>query len=200
MSELYFDIETLDWIPPDRDLSKIRFGIAVTHDTHAHANGHRRTWLTWGPSQAADLARHILYTDAEKIVGWNIVDFDLRVLEHNTGWEMGMIRGRVFDLMREIRNDTDRWYKLDVIAAANLERSKIGHGDLAVQWLNSGDRRQIAQAVKYCRDDVELVIQLYKKIQRGEPLLLPARPSRREWNDYLWLPGKVEYAVEERKR
>lgn len=188
MNYLYFDIETLDLIPPDRDLSKVRFGIGVTQETGADA----RTWQT---VQVSELARYLLNSDAEKIVGWNILDFDLRVLEHNTGIMLGMLRGCVFDLMHEIRVDTRRWYKLDAIAVANLDRLKIGRGDLAVEWLNSGDPQQIAQAFDYCRDDVELVIQLHEKILRGEPLRLPARATRKEHNDYWWLPGKMEYAV-----
>ena len=85
--------------------------------------------------------------------------------------------GRVIDLFDDIRRTTGRWYKLDTIAEANLNRRKIAHGQQAAKWLRSGDTRRV---VAYCRDDVELVRDLYQILARGEALRLPPRPERGE--------------------
>lgn len=128
----------------------------------------------------------VLRCDGRDLCGWNVRDFDLPVIHANLARfhdypaaDIDPI-GRVVDLFDDIRQATGRWYKLDVVAAANLGRHKVAHGQQAAEWLRSGDPALIRRAVEYCRDDVTLVTALYDKLQHGEGLVLPPRPERGE--------------------
>lgn len=166
MSDLFLDIETLDWIGPDRDISRIRFGIAVTC---AVRDG--ESWMEWYTGEAAGLWSQI--SCAERVIGWNITSFDLPIIARAVGREFSPALC-VVDLFDEIRRDTGRWYKLGDVAERNLRRGKSGNGVVVVDWLNSGDPALVRKAFNYCRDDVELVKELFAKAERG-----------------LWLPTMI---------
>lgn len=180
---IYFDIETLDFfqdpaiaaLPRAQQIGALRFGIAVTYDDVTGI------WREWLPARLPYLWQDLLSVD--HVCGWNIRDFDLPVIAANLARfhdypsaDLDPL-GRVVDLFDDIRRATGRWYKLDTIAEANLNRRKIAHGQQATEWLRSGDTRR---AATYCRDDVELVVALYDKLKRGEALTLPPRPERDE--------------------
>jgi hypothetical protein len=193
MSTIYLDLEVLDCfqdphiakLPRFRQLAAMRFGLATTY---AEPLG----MVTWWPEQIGDLWERL--TSCSRIVGWNSDEFDIPYLivqavrlrlTHDPWGELPP----TLDLMDLIKRETkrldgkERWYKLDVIAWHNLGRNKISSGDEAAAWLRSGERALIQKAADYCKDDVQLVIDLHRKLLAGEPLICPARPDRREYQE-----------------
>ncbi len=200
---IYLDIETLDFFQDDhikklsrrQQLAALRFGLAATYDAIADE------WRTWYADDLMDLWLALIEHDGE-VIGWNIVDFDLPVIEANLSRLFDYDTADLdpvycYDIFAEIKRTTGRWYKLDLVAKANLGRGKISHGQQAAEWIRSGDPAQMAKAAEYCRDDVRLVIDLHQLL-RSEALRLPARAERDEINDLLWRPGEIERLIDER--
>jgi hypothetical protein len=201
---IYLDIETLDFfqdphiaaLPRARQLAAIRFGLAVTYDRRDGA------WRHWFAEDLAGLWDHLASAapagggPAGAIVGWNILSFDLPVIGANLARSECMIQtGNLpcCDLFDLIRRDTGRWYRLDVVAEANLGRRKLSHGQQATAWLRAGDAESLRLAAEYCQEDVQIVVDLHALLAAGEPLRLPARRERREHKDLLWwLDGRVK--------
>lgn len=208
---IYLDVEVMDWfqdleiakLPRWKQHAALRFGLATTYiDNGRDAQGQEDSgWSTWGSADLAYLWRE-LTTSTGPIIGWNSDEFDIPYLI------VQAVRGSLttnpwselpdsLDLMALIRRESkrldgkERWYKLDTIAYANLGRGKISHGDEAAAWLRSGDPELIRKAADYCRDDVQLVLDLHQKLLSGEPLICPARPERREYQELrISLPRK----------
>lgn len=184
---VYCDIETLDFfsdphiksLPRAEQLQAIRFGCAVTYCADAN------TWKEWTLEETFDLW-HYLKVHAP-VVGWNIVDFDLPIIYHTSGWAVwDNAQPAALDLFAEIRRTTGRWYKLEDVCQANLGRGKLADGQMAAEWLRSGDPALMRKAFEYCRYDVELTVSLHSRLLSGEPLRLLPRPARQELNELLW--------------
>ena len=81
---IYLDIETLSFfsdpeikaLPRSEQLAAMRFGWAVTYRTDL------KTWQEWQPDHVVNLC-DLLSWCAMPVAGWNIVDFDVPVIEHN---------------------------------------------------------------------------------------------------------------------
>jgi len=187
---IYLDIETLDFfqdehitaLPREQQLTAMRLGCAVTYNNAADE------WLDW--MSVLDLWPYCRTPDTT-IVGWNIIDFDWPVLRANAervSPALGSygVEPQFLDLFAEIRRTTGRWYTLGSVCEWNLGRGKVGNGQMAAQWLRSGDPNLIRRAVDYCRYDVELVVSLHSRLLSGDRLRLLPRPARGEINELLW--------------
>lgn len=187
---IYLDIETLDFfsdpqikvLPRAEQLAALRFGCAVTYNAAADE------WLEW--DSVMDLWPY-LRTRGTTVCGWNIIDFDWPVLRANVASYDGYLlesghEPEAVDLFAEIRRTTGRWYKLEEVAQANLGRGKLADGQLAAEWLRSGDPELVRKAMVYCRHDVELTISLHSRLLGGDPLILPPRAARQELNEIHW--------------
>jgi len=211
---IYLDIETLDFfqdahikaLPRPVQLLAMRFGMATTYDERT------TTWTQYWPGKAVPLdGVERLAGDAvlewlwrslmgQTVLGWNIFDFDLPFLmlhlkaEGQDAGEQWLDPMQVIDLMDLCRRASkafgrERWYKLQDVSMATLGRGKGGDGQQAAQDLASGDPERVAAAAAYCRQDVQLVVDLFAAA-RDTGLLLPARPARGEIGDLrLWLTG-----------
>lgn len=163
----------------------MRFGCGVTYDAR------NDEWRWWMPEQVGELFSYIVWCGCP-VVGWNVVDFDWPVIAENTRrsgvtvLEIETETVTFFDLFAEIRRTTGRWYKLEDVCQANLGRGKIGDGQMAAQWLRSGDPNLIRRAMDYCQYDVELTVGLHSRLLGGDPLILPPRAARQELNEIRW--------------
>jgi DEAD/DEAH box helicase domain-containing protein len=97
-----------------------------------------------------------LMEGAERIIGYNITDFDMNVLRP---YYIGkMEHFPVFDLMTEVASVLNFRPKLDSIAKATLGVSKLGNGLDAIEYFAKGE---IEKLKKYCLKDVELTWRIY---------------------------------------
>lgn len=201
---IFVDIETLDFFQDAHikslhraeQIAAMRFGCGVTY------NSESGEWREWLPDQIGGLY-YYLFLSGQKIVGWNIIDFDVPVIVANheragvTALEIEYEATRKIDLFAEIRRQTGRWYRLEDVAVANLNRSKLADGQKAAEWLRSGDPVLVAKALAYCREDVQIVVDLYAMLVAGQSLILPRRPTRNELNDIRWGLSGWEHIVGE---
>lgn len=206
---IYLDIETLDFFQdehikaiPDRNdqLKAIRFGIAVTFDSD------NNQWYDWTTDEAFRLLFSLAQSQTQNvpIVGWNIKGFGLPVIANSTtgiakrnDYYNLLATGNIIDLFDDIRKTTGRWYKLEEVSSANLNSHKLADGQTATHWLRTGDPDALQKAFDYCRQDVQLVIDLHNHLLAGNSLLLPHRAHRQELNDIRWTFDHVERIVGE---
>jgi hypothetical protein len=213
---IYLDIEILDWfqdpeiakLPRWRQHAALRFGLATTYiDNGRDAQGQEDIgWTTWWPDSIKALWLDICRSSGP-LVTWNGDEFDIpylivQAVREGITTDPWQQLPESLDLMSLIRRESkrmegkERWYKLEAIAYANLGRGKIGHGDEAAAWLRSGDPALIAQAADYCRDDVQIVKELHERLLSGLPLICPARPERREYQELRVMLPSQEATVE----
>lgn len=200
---IYLDIETLDFfqdahikaLPRNQQLKAMRFGCAVTCTVSTDG---AQLWREWTTDQIETLYFYLCYAK-EPIAGWNSLAFDWPVILNSAeraGVQLLEIEHetvRHADLFDFIRQWTGRWYSLEVIAQHNLGRGKLADGQKAAEWLRSGDADLVAKALEYCRYDVQLTMDLAAILRSGEPLRLPPRAQRQEWNEVLiWNEGGTE--------
>lgn len=192
---IYFDIETMDffkdpWIkklPRAHQIAAMRFGLGISFDDETNE------WIEWMPGQEIAFWQSLV---DKKIIGWNILGFDIPFLSAKTnqsGYE-DCIYDPMYpiDLMDKIKRESslygkERWYSLEFIAQTNLGRGKSGDGQLACEWLRSGDPLLRKQAAEYCRLDVQLCIDIFA-ISNEKGLICPARNEREENGDIrIWI-------------
>ncbi len=172
--DIYIDSETLDSLhdtriarlPPQERASALRFGLAATYDEIFG-------WRTW-TSSLAHLLWNSLSMPGLRAVGWDILEYDLPVIRAAAHRDEPVA---ALDLSAEILAATGRRYRLDTVARANLGRGKVQDTYLVIEWLRSGDPASMARATEHCRNCVQLVMDLFVLIRRGQALALPGRLS-----------------------
>ncbi len=181
--------ELIKMLPKEAQLMALEFGLAST----VNGQGEAQTWLSDGiPGSTREtgiVALWELLCDAEMLVGYNILAYDLPILYfetvlvagHRTGWPTAT----VVDLFAAIRSATGRSYSLHDVAHATLGRRKSTSTRQSAEWLRKGETQLVAE---YCALDVRLCFDLYQHILADKPLILPRRESEHEPHGYrLWL-------------
>lgn len=85
------------------------------------------------------------------VVGYNIINFDLKVL---SAYGFDSKKYDVFDIMLDVEQSSGwRYVKLDNIAKATLGSAKSADGLQAVEWYKRGE---IDKIIEYCMKDVEI--------------------------------------------
>lgn len=182
MALIYLDLETtlffsspeIARLPRAQQIPALaaHFGCAVTVDAE-------RGQRFWWPPQIVDLWEAL---KGNQIAGWNSNHFDVPLIQQAASLagypDAGLDPWTSLDLFDLIRTRTQRWYKLEEVAQANLGRGKSGDGQSAAEWLRSGDEEQRQRAASYCALDVQLVIDLHGLAQTSG-LVLPPRASDR---------------------
>ena len=113
-----------------------------------------RAYRTYRESEVDRLLLDLVLAD--RVVGFNVERFDLRVLSGYTPWDLGRIR--FFDLLAEIRTRLGFRLSLKHLAEANLGEGKSADGLTSLRWWKEG-RVDLIEA--YCRKDVEVTHRLY---------------------------------------
>lgn len=174
LKNIYLDIETSRFfqdpevasLPRSKQLDMIAGGrvFAITY-----CNG---VWYTWNDPR--DLWA---YLRGSLIITWNGNEFDIPVVQKAASLggydDPSLDPWYSLDLFAECRVRTGRWYKLGFIAEGNLGRGKSGDGQSAAEWFRSGE---IERVEAYCRDDVQLLVDLYH-VAQTTGLLLPPKPN-----------------------
>lgn len=175
-SIVYFDIETQELISKGKHISDMRMsvGVVMTDDDY----------MVFTEGQVHKLLQ-ILFS-AELVVGFNVKNFDYTVLSGYTDeWEAAkadagvgdeQTRPRTFDLFEDIKAKTKQWPSLEGLGVQTLGIKKIWSGKNVVDfWL----RYKLDEVIAHCKQDVELLRQLYQKYMAGEPLSFVAKRNRK---------------------
>ena len=97
-----------------------------------------------------------LLEGASIVIGFNIISFDLPVLQ---AYYPGKVTNfRTFDIIDYVKDSIGRRLSLNDLVWATLEKKKSGHGLLAIEYYREG---KIDQLRSYCMDDVMLTKELF---------------------------------------
>lgn len=141
---------------------------------------------------------------SERIVGFNIRQFDMPVLEPYLG-EAAFSRLAVTDIFEDAVNFLGHRVGLDGVAKATLREGKSGHGLEALEWFKAG---RVEEVKRYCLDDVRLTRDLYEYGKKNGHVLFESYIDRKvhsipvAWSAPLVEPvaAVVGRALAERKK
>ena len=105
-----------------------------------------------------------LLENASYVIGYNIVSFDLPVLQP---YYPGIIdHFSTFDILDDIKNKIGKRLALNDVVFATFGKRKTGHGLMAIDYYKEGRWKELKQ---YCLDDVMLTKELFEYgIKNGE--------------------------------
>jgi len=98
-----------------------------------------------------------LLRNAPLIVGFNIIDFDYRVLSRYTDFKLSMLP--TCDLLADIHRQLGFRLKLDDVALSTLNTPKSADGLQAIQWYREGKWNEL---IEYCKQDVKVTRDLFE--------------------------------------
>ncbi|MBN2240408.1 MAG: ribonuclease H-like domain-containing protein [Dehalococcoidales bacterium] len=170
--EIFFDVETKKlneeveggW----KNVPAFGMALSVTWDAD---NGFR----TWMEEDASALVEEL--SQSEKIIGFNNIGFDNKVLSAYVPETQNLLNPKSFDMLSDIHKRLGFRVSLDNLCAATLGANKIADARDAVYWFREG---KIDKVVEYCEKDVELTRDLYRYGQENGCILYPkyGRPVR----------------------
>jgi DEAD/DEAH box helicase domain-containing protein len=148
---LIFDLETqrsAEEVGGWGHIDRMGLALAVVYDRDREAY---RTYYE------ADVDRLLLdLVMAERVVGFNVDRFDLRVLSAYTDQDLSRVR--TLDLLAEIHAKLGFRLSLGHLCEVNLGESKAGDGLQSLRWWKDGRIDLIEQ---YCKKDVDLTRRLF---------------------------------------
>lgn len=128
-------------------------------------------FLTFREEAFGDLAERL--RTAQKVIGFNLIGFDLPVLAAELGdWVTDL---PTLDLMVEAQKALGRRISLDALAQATLGMSKLGSGLDALTYYRAGDWERLE---RYCLEDVKLTRDLYEYARKNGQLFFQKGPRR----------------------
>jgi DEAD/DEAH box helicase domain-containing protein len=167
---LYFDLETkfsADEVGGWSNVMDMGMSVGVLYDTADQAS---HVYLE---HQVPALVAHLHRADL--IVGFNHVEFDLRVLaghqptpelRHQAYLELRALNH--FDILLELKKVLGHRLRLDSLARPTLQVGKSADGLQALAWYKQG---RIDLIIEYCKQDVEVTRRLYEyALEHGELL------------------------------
>jgi DEAD/DEAH box helicase domain-containing protein len=141
---VYFDLETQSGFRPGiREWGGLRISVAVTYATQT---GEYRIYREEEVQELVETLQR-----ADWVVGYNVVDFDYRVLGGYTVLDFSHVP--TLDLMRDIEQSAGVRLALEVVGEATLGIGKTGNGADAIKLWQAG---KYAEVARYCCYDVKL--------------------------------------------
>jgi len=95
---------------------------------------------------------------ADRVIGFNIINFDYQVLKPYTPTE-NFRAFRSIDMLQDIFRILNFRISLDSIAKATLGATKSADGIKSVEWFRNGELDKIAE---YCKADVDITRRVYE--------------------------------------
>ncbi|MEA2112383.1 MAG: ribonuclease H-like domain-containing protein [Patescibacteria group bacterium] len=93
---------------------------------------------------------------ADMLIGYNSDHFDIPLLDKHYPGDLTAIKS--LDILKEIKSNYGKRFKLDSVAQATLGEGKSGNGLEAITWWKNGEIEKIR---KYCLDDVRVTKGVY---------------------------------------
>jgi DEAD/DEAH box helicase domain-containing protein len=175
---LFFDLETQKLareVGGWQNIHLMHVSVAVVFDTRSD------DFKVFEEDRVEALLNHLQRADL--VVGFNVRQFDYRVLSAYTGRPLDSIP--TFDILEDIYRRLGFRLSLDHLASETLSHAKTADGLQAVQWFRQG---HIKKLTDYCRNDVAITRDLflygmekahlvYREKQRNQRVRLPV-----DWN------------------
>ena len=98
-----------------------------------------------------------ILAEADRLIGFNIVYFDLPVLAPHVGVDLSKIP--VLDIFDDVTRTLGHRIGLDALSKATLGAEKLGHGLDSLVWYRAGNWQKLEE---YCLQDVRLTRDLYE--------------------------------------
>ena len=152
MNIVYFDLESQKLFQEvgGRDTSQLLLACGVTWSTER--NNFAVYWEQDVQALVAELKA------ADKVVGFNIINFDYQVLKPYTPNE-NFHSFRSVDMLQDIFKALGFRLSLDSIAKATLGATKTADGIKSVEWFRNGELDKVAE---YCKADVDITRRVYE--------------------------------------
>ena len=152
MNIVYFDLESQKLFQEvgGRDPSKLLLACGVTWSTD------RNDFAVYWEKDVKDLIVEL--KSADKVVGFNIVNFDYQVLKPYTPNE-NFRSFRSVDMLQDIYRTLNFRISLDSIAKATLGATKTADGIKSVEWFRIGELDKVAE---YCKADVDITRRVHE--------------------------------------
>ena len=169
---IFFDIETQELVPENRDLSQMRISIAGIRQENA--------CIIF--TEEGIHALFPLLDAAELIVGHNLLGFDYKILQRYADFDVcAKYKHKTFDFLHIIMHKTDRRVALNDLAQRNLGIAKNGHGKDAPALFHQG---KIEELKAYLEQDLLILQRIYEHIKQHGKLkyghLVYKEPVERE--------------------
>ena len=153
MNYVFFDLETQNLFEDvgGRDhVDQLKVACAVTYSTMK--NDFTIYWEKDVPALLAELK------SATKVVGFNVLHFDYRVLQpYATHLRLASIP--TIDMLADIQKVLGFRVSLDNVAGASLGAAKSADGIQSVEWFRKGELDKVAD---YCKADVDITRRVFE--------------------------------------
>ena len=149
---VYFDLETqksAEEVGGWTNKKQMRLSIGVTYSTRS------QTFKPYEEDDVPDLLHEL--SNADLVVGFNIVQFDYPVLSGYTDLDFSKIP--TFDLLADLHAILGFRVGLNSLAQATLKTEKSADGLIALKWFKEGELGKIAL---YCKQDVAVTRDLHQ--------------------------------------
>jgi len=152
MKIVYFDLESQKLFQEvgGRDPSKLLLACGVTWSTE------RNDFAVYWEADAQALVNEL--KSADKVVGFNTINFDYQVLKPYVPNE-NFRTIRSVDMLQDIFRTLNFRISLDSIAKASLGATKTADGIQSVEWFRNGELDKVAE---YCKADVDITRRVYE--------------------------------------
>ena len=155
MNIVYFDLETqktFDEVGGRNNIAALKLACGVTWSTSR--NDFAVYWESDIPALVADLK------GADRVVGFNVINFDYEVLRAYLPEEPYALRSiRTTDMLNDIFRTLGFRLSLDSLAKATLGTTKTADGLQSVEWFRNGELDKVAE---YCKTDVDITRRIHE--------------------------------------
>ena len=152
MNPVFFDLETQKLFQEvgGRDPRKLLLACGVTYSTV------KNDFTVYWEGQALSLIEEL--KSADKVIGFNIREFDYEVLRHySPAFNFSSVR--TLDLLLDLSRILNFRIPLDSLARASLGTTKVADGIQSVEWFRAGEIDKVAE---YCKSDVDITRRVYE--------------------------------------
>lgn len=153
MNYVFFDLETqnlFDDVGGRDHADKLKVACAVTFSTAK--NDFTVYWEKDVPALLAELR------SAAKVIGFNLINFDYRVLQPYAN-QIRLASIPTLDMLADIQKNLGFRVSLDNLASASLGTAKTADGLQSVEWFRNGELTKVAD---YCKADVDITRRIFE--------------------------------------
>jgi DEAD/DEAH box helicase domain-containing protein len=152
VNQVFFDLETQKLFQEvgGRDPGKLLLACGVTFSSA------KNDFTVYWENQATALVDEL--QAADKVIGFNIREFDYAVLRPYTP-NVNFNSIRTLDLLLDISRTLNFRLPLDSLAKASLGETKTADGIKSVEWFRAGEKDKVAE---YCKADVDITRRLFE--------------------------------------